>query len=391
MSKTNCLPTVIHLTGTYFPTSQNWVHTQLKYLERWKPIVIANSTANLQSVEWKPDYYSREDHLPYIWRKADGAFRRVFGLHLSHYIAARRQDSEILHAHFGHRGWHALRLSHLLDIPLVTTFYGVDISRLPKQEPEWRHRYDTLFEEGDLFLVEGSNMGEQLEELGCPSRKIRVHHLGIEVDRYPCNPLCKHGDEKLRVLMAGRFVEKKGFIDGLKAFARFLEQGGRGQLTIIGDANDSKSSQSVKSGLLRIVEEREMSGHVEFRGLVPKNELKKAYYRHHVLLSPSREAQSGDNEGGAPVTLIEAQATGTPVISTYHCDIPEVVRDGEAGYLVQERDIPALTKALEDASSPNWIRRAGRRAAEHIRAEYNANKCGKEKDKIYNKLREMGG
>ena len=58
-------------------------------------------------------------------------------------------------------------------------------------------------------------------------------------------------------------------------------------------------------------------------------------------------AADGDSEGGAPVGIIEMQAAGMPVLSTYHADIPEVVRDGESGYLVPERDVEALAEKLD--------------------------------------------
>jgi colanic acid/amylovoran biosynthesis glycosyltransferase len=278
-------------------------------------------------------------------------------------------------------------MKQLLDVPLVTTFYGKDISQLPRDKPKWRSRYKTLFEEGDLFLVEGPHLGKQLEEYGCPSRKIKVHHLGVETDRYPFKPRRKEADEPLRVLMAGRFVEKKGFPDGLRAFAEFLERGGRGVMAIIGDANDSKSSQSLKNNLLRIVNERGISENVDFRGLVPHEQLRQAYYDHHVIMSPSREAVSGDNEGGAPVILIEAQATGMPVISTYHCDIPEVVRNGRTGRLVRESDVAGLSDALREFSETGQVREFGKRAGKHVRGEYAASKCGHEKDEIYFNVR----
>lgn len=58
-------------------------------------------------------------------------------------------------------------------------------------------------------------------------------------------------------------------------------------------------------------------------------------------------SKDGDTEGGAPVSLIEMSASGMPVVSTWHCDIPEVVEDGVTGLLVKERDVDGLVNALE--------------------------------------------
>ena len=72
----------------------------------------------------------------------------------------------------------------------------------------------------------------------------------------------------------------------------------------------------------------------------------------------------GETEGGAPVTLIEMSAYGMPVVSTLHCDIPEVILDNRSGFLVPERDADALAERLEFliAHPQKWegIGKAGR-------------------------------
>ena len=57
-------------------------------------------------------------------------------------------------------------------------------------------------------------------------------------------------------------------------------------------------------------------------------------------------AKNGDTEAGAPVAILEAHATGLPVISSYHADIPDVVVDGKSALLAPERDVGTLAKHL---------------------------------------------
>ncbi|MCZ6786716.1 MAG: glycosyltransferase, partial [Planctomycetota bacterium] len=75
--------------------------------------------------------------------------------------------------------------------------------------------------------------------------------------------------------------------------------------------------------------------------------------------------------GGAPVSIIEASATAMPVLSTTHCDIPEVVIDGETGVLAPERDVGALAAGLERlvARSDDW-KRLGEAARRRMDAEF---------------------
>ena len=70
-------------------------------------------------------------------------------------------------------------------------------------------------------------------------------------------------------------------------------------------------------------------------------------YRHHVMIVPSQiDKKNGETEGGAPTVLIEAQATGLPIIATDHADIPEIVINGKSGFLAKEGDSKSLSKAI---------------------------------------------
>ena len=68
-------------------------------------------------------------------------------------------------------------------------------------------------------------------------------------------------------------------------------------------------------------------------GYVSRETLREEAYEHDVFLAPSVTASNGDTEGGAPVAIIEMSASGMPIVSTNHCDIPSVVLDGVTGLL----------------------------------------------------------
>jgi colanic acid/amylovoran biosynthesis glycosyltransferase len=81
-------------------------------------------------------------------------------------------------------------------------------------------------------------------------------------------------------------------------------------------------------------------------GFQPFRVLLEEAYLHHVFLSPSVTASDGDTEGGAPVSIIEMAASGMPIVTTRHCDIPAVVIDGVTGLLADERDVDGLVQRL---------------------------------------------
>ena len=188
-------------------------------------------------------------------------------------------------------------------------------------------------------------------------------------------------------MMAGRFVEKKGFPFGLRAFHAFLQRGGEGTLTIIGDANDTDGSQKIKQQMREYVQDYKLQHEVTFTGLIPLEELKKQYYWHDVFVAPSTQAANGDDEGGLPVTVIEAAAAGMALIGSRHCDIPEVIRPNETGLLAQEgRTEQLTTHMLAMAKNPTLIQQMGQQAAALIQREYNAAVQGRRLAQIYNAL-----
>lgn len=377
---------VIHTSLYYFELSENWIHTQLKHLRGWEPLVLTNEARNLDTVQWRPEVYARRQALPPVIRELDSVAMRLIGYYPSFLRRARRAGADLIHAHFGPMGYLSLGLARKLDIPLVTTFYGYDASELPREEPGWKENYRDLFTQGASFLVEGPAMGAKLRQLGCPSEKITIQHLGIEPDRYPARTHYR-GQGPLRILMVGRFVEKKGFPYGLQAFRRFLQQGGEGTLTIVGDSNGTEASERLRRQMHDYVAEHAMGDRVHFRGLIPLEALSREYYEHDLFLAPSITASNGDDEGGLPVTVIEAAATGMALAGSRHCDIPEVIQPGRTGLLAEEKGVDELAAHLLTLYRKPGLRRAyGQSAARLATSAYNAEKQGATLSELYEAL-----
>jgi colanic acid/amylovoran biosynthesis glycosyltransferase len=113
----------------------------------------------------------------------------------------------------------------------------------------------------------------------------------------------------------------------------------------------------------------------------------KQYYNHDIFISPSLVAQDGDTEGGAPVTLLEASATGMPVLSTFHCDIPEVVINSQSGYLVPEGDVDALVDRLRDLiNNPDRRLEFGEYGRAHMQKNHNLRQKVKQMSAYYSSL-----
>lgn len=292
----------------------------------------------------------------------------------------------VLHAHFGMCGWEWLPLAARSRRPLVTSFYGYDAWNVPTQFPEWRERYRQLFAAGTLFLVEGSAMRDRLQHLGCPAEKIHIHHIGVDLADLPFAR--RDFTRSMKIVMVGRFTEKKGLEDGLLACAQAASRGVDLRVTIVGGAPDAdRAGQKIGATLQAIAAQPSLRDRVRFAGFLPLAETRQLLQQHDIFLCPSRHAANGDAEGGSPVILTEAMAAGLVCVGTDHCDIPELIIPERTGYRCPERDVAALAHLLEAAhqvgAGNSAIAAAGRA---HVEAEYSLATQLAEKRRLYERV-----
>lgn len=345
--KSSSRPMIAHSVRNWLPLTATWIYHQIKHLEQLDNVVLAECVQNLDAFPWSRLVYPQKCQ-SYLYQRAIlGA--QLLGIRWHPAVfqqAIARYQPVILHSHFGDKGWYDMPLARKHKLRQVVTYYGYDVSRLPARRPFWVGRYQQLFAQADLFLCEGAYMANQLHQLGCPDDKIRVHRLGIELNRFPFVPRISHEGEPLRILIAGSFREKKGIPYALEAVGRVSQQFPALQVTIIGDAGRQKRELEEKQKILDTIERYRLRPIVSLRGYQPYDTLINEAYKHHIFLSPSVKAVDGDTEGGAPVSIIEMAASGMPIVSTTHCDIPNIVHHGVSGLLVEERDVDALVDAL---------------------------------------------
>jgi colanic acid/amylovoran biosynthesis glycosyltransferase len=381
---------VLHFkAGPYLPVTETWIYNQINTLSRFSPIVYAVGTENLHLFPTgKVRSFSIGAGPPASGDPA-GRFMARLLFHISFASSLFLDRPVLAHAHFGPSGFAFLRFKRLFGIPLVTTFYGYDLNQLVTLHPEWRERYKNLFALGDLFLVEGSHMKKTLAGLGCPEGKILVQHLGVDTDRIPFRPRSPGTSGEVRVLMSASFREKKGIPYGLEAFGRVVRNHPElhMKMTIIGDSDGSPAGNDEKEKIRSLMEQYGLHESVTLLGYKPYPVFLDELYRHHIFLSPSVHASDGDVEGGAPVSIIEASASGMPVLSTTHCDIPEVIAHGNTGYLVPERDVEALAgKLLLLVRRSDLWPSLGAAGRVRIEADYDIRKQAERLEAIYDRL-----
>lgn len=391
---------VLQSCRTWLPTTQHWLATQVFALpDTIRTAIACRDAQNLdrfhharlhirdereygpRPVSWAIDQLKRVGPAGTVVREWERRRWANFRVDL-----ADSEGAEVLHSHFGNTGWLDRPVARRADLAHVVSFYGYDISYLPREQPEWEDRLQRVFDEVDRVLCEGPHFADQLEEAGCPPHKIEVHHLGVDLDAHPFEPRTREEDEPIRVLMAASFKQKKGLPDAITALGQ-LKADFDFEVTLIGDATDEERSRRERERIDDKIRHYALEDRIRRPGFVSYERLVDEMLDHDIFLSPSVLSERGDSEGGAPVSIVAAQATGMPFVGTTHADLPHVVEHGESGLLAEEHDVPGLVNHLRRLfEHPEDWAEMGERARERVEAEFNADVQAERLAGIYHRV-----
>ncbi len=295
-------------------------------------------------------YLAREEALFYR-----GEYRQLTSL-----LERRRPD--LVHVYFGHTGVHLLPFIRAWGGRVVVSFHGMDI--MPRaDEPGHVDRLRELLQVLPMVLARSESLAGRLVALGCPREKIRINRTGIPLDRYPFQQRTAPADGGWHLVQASRLIEKKGLNNTLEAFAVFRKIYSAARLTIAGYG-------PLLPALQRQAGELGLGDSVDFPGFQSQEALAALYASAHLFLHPSRVTAKQDQEG-VPNSMLEAMASGLPVVATQHGGIPEAVTDGVDGFLTAENDSAALAASLETlAGNPALYEECSRRASQSVRDRF---------------------
>ena len=378
-------PAIAHTFEVWLPPTMTWAYNQIRFVEGVEQTALALAEAGRERLSWEPKVVVAGP-LERRWVGAlSKAGRRVCPPSWSRALAGAHTD--IVFSHFGYRGWRDVPLARRLGAVHLVRFYGHDVDMFPDRWPVWRRRYTELFAAADLMLCEGPAMAARLVERGCPAEKVEVLPLGVELERFPCRPRTVADDGVVKFLMAAAFRPKKGISLAIEAFALLHAAHPDTHLTIIGDAGRDIGERAEKTRIIAAVAAHRLEHAVTFLGFMPYARMIDEAYRHHIFLAPSVTAPDGDNEGGAPVTIIEMSATGMPVVGSTHRDIPNVVDDGVSGLLAVEGDVHGLAERMSDLTEhPERIPVMAAAARALVERRFDVRVCAGELEALYRRL-----
>ena len=293
----------------------------------------------------------------------------------------------IVHTHTakaGAVGRTAAAIARVPEPPIVVhTFHGHVLRGYfgPAPTAAFRQIERSLARRTDRLIAVSPEVRDDLVAEGiAPPEKFEVIRLGLDLDRRatpdPAEAAALRArlgadDSSLLIAWLGRMTEIKRVDDLLAAFAALRARGVDARLALAGDG-------PLRAGLEQLARELGVADHTRFVGL--QREVAPVYGAADVVALTSR------NEG-TPVTLIEALAAGTAVVSTDVGGVRDVVRDGETGLLVEAGDTEAIASAFERLAADPSLRRtfadAGRA---DVRARYSVERLLGDVDDLYRRL-----
>jgi colanic acid/amylovoran biosynthesis glycosyltransferase len=259
-----------------------------------------------------------------------------------------RRDPDLMHVYFGNTGVHLLPLIERWDRPCVVSFHGMDVQRR-ETERGYEANLRKLLRLVPLVLVRSRSIADRLIELDCDPKKIRLNRTGIPLDGFPYLVRNAPSDGAWTIVQACRLVPKKGLATALRAFASFSKAFPKSRFLIAGDG-------PLRRELEELIQKLDLQEAVILLGFLGQIQLRELYEKAHIFMHPS-ELPPDSNQEGVPNSMLEAMASGLPVVATRHGGIPEAVTDGVSGLLVPERDVEGLTASLFRIveNAPRWI------------------------------------
>lgn len=356
---------------TFLKPEMLHIYRQITGLSRWQTCVLTKERQNealfpmpAGAVEVLPKVRSnfvRRFWLKYVKKEPPIVYRGEYGALAG---VLNKQAVDVLHVYFGHTGVHLLPFLKRWPKPSVVSFHGMDV-QTRENDPSYELRLRELLQVATLVLARSESLQERLLDLGCAPEKLRMNRTGIPLDAYPAKTRNAPVDGAWHLVQACRLIEKKGLDDTLHAFAAFREVYPAARLTIAGDG-------PLRGEVEQLAEELGLADAVRLVGFLTGSGLGELYHKAHFFIHPSR-LTADQNQEGVPNSMLEAMATGLPVVATRHGGIPEAVREGVTGLLVEERDRVGLAEALKAlaADEGHW-QEMGKAAAGDMAAHFEA-------------------
>lgn len=346
--------------------SEPWLWRQVVGMRRLRPRVVCWSHQNREAY---PLNGTPVSEVPFPLAPHEGPKRwahRLRNMHRWNFYATPRNEARylvslvqqdrpsVILCHYGHIALRMLPVARRMGIPLVAHFHGLDVSS--GLQNRW-YRWSLLkaLRSFAAVVVVGSHQRQWMLQRGMPDKQVHLIPCGVPTSEFL--PAVNTSPTPLRFICISRLTDFKGVDYSLHAFAQVAKRRADVQLTIIGDG-------PARSGLEALAASLNVAERVCFLGNLANIDARQRLQESHVFLQHSLDGRDGWIEGFG-VSIAEAASCGLPVVVSRCGGIVDQVVEMGTGFIVEQRDVRAMGKAMlrlaENAELRQRMGQAGRR------------------------------
>jgi glycosyltransferase involved in cell wall biosynthesis len=373
-------PFVISVCGTYLKPEMRSIYRQIIGLTRIRTLVYAQSIENRSLFPFeavtkmtKLHHRTKGNFLLRFWYKY--VIRQwPPPIRINKYVGPchpydmperlRADAPDLVHIYYGHKAVRFLGMLKDWGGPWIVSFHGVDAAKFLDQ-PGYIEQLREVFATAQLVLARSQSLLDRLQSLGCPPEKLRLNRTPIPLDHLSIPQRPTPSDGHWRLVQACRLIPKKGILTTLDALQTVVKTHPNLRYILCGDGPQTEAIRTRAAAL-------GLTQNVEFKGWLKPEQLEQEYQSAHLFLHPSELTPESDQEG-IPNSMLEAMATGLPIVATTHGGIPEAVTSGTDGLLVPEHSPAELAQAiLQILNHPDLRHQLGTNAAATVRTNFGA-------------------
>lgn len=294
-------------------------------------------------------------------RVVPSLYHKIYTFFLANYL--KKNNIDVVLAQYGPMGATIIDACRKANADLVVHFHGFDANEKVTLE-KFLPLYKKMFPEVKGIIAVSKDMRDKLISFGANPETTIFNSCFVDTDKFTLGTPEKN--EKIFITV-GRFTPKKSPQSTIKAFKKVTQIIPDARMIMIGEGELLDESKA-------LAKELGIENLIDFRGARLPEEIAKTLKIARVFLQHSMFAPNGDSEG-TPVSVLEASATGLPIVSTRHAGIKDAVVHGETGFLVEEGDWESMANyMIQLAQDPPLAGKMGRAARKHIEENYEMSK-----------------
>jgi glycosyltransferase involved in cell wall biosynthesis len=290
-------------------------------------------------------------------------------------LVERLRNVDVLHIHaVGISGLDAFVSAHIADVKAVVVTHHTTMNWF---QPMRNRVSDLTFwlekRLASRVVMPYAAAAAELVECGVPAERVAVIPFCVDEERFSGHTVSPPPGE-LRLVMAARMFEGKGHDHLLTALAKLRRSYPNLRLTLIGDGPTRPCIEAQ-------IEALDLRDAVDLKGRVDHSDMPALMRAGHVVVLPSR--MSGET---FPLCLLEGMAMGLPAIGSRWFGIPDIIADGETGFIVEPGDADGLAAAIERfIENPSLHAETSRKAVARVRERFTASAVAHAYAEIYGK------